>query len=166
MGRAEFRLCWDVILTSRLRGEMFRVLVDAQSGEVMLRRGLTRYISDASYRVYTSDSPSPFSPGHSTPLTSQPPLTNRALLTLPALNTNASPNGWINDGINETTGNNVDAHTDRNDDDSPDLPRPTGSPFRVFDFAMNPPPRSPDQLHSGGGDAVVLLVQLVSRQVV
>jgi hypothetical protein len=45
-----------------------------------------------------------------------------------------SPNSWINDGDNDTQGNNVDAHLDLNADDVPDLPRPTGSPFRVFDF--------------------------------
>src|SRR4029077_11116217 len=41
------------------------------------------------------------------------------------------------DGANETRGNNVDAHTDRNGDDAPDLPRPHGSPERVFDFSMD-----------------------------
>jgi len=131
------RLCWDIVLTSRQRGEMFRVLVDAGTGQVLVRQCLTKYISDASYRVFTSDSPSPFSPGHSTPLTNQPPLAPRTLVTLPALNTNASPNGWIEDGLNETRGNNADAHTDRNADNSPDLPRPQGSPFRVFDFPMD-----------------------------
>ncbi len=131
------RLCWDVILTSRTRGEMFRVLVDAQSGEVRVRHCLTQYISDASYNIFPGDSPSPFSPGYSTPQSAQPPLLSRTLVTLPALNTNASPLGWINDGGNETRGNNVDAHTDRNDDDLPDLPRPQGSPFRVFDFTMD-----------------------------
>src|SRR6185503_19680716 len=40
-------------------------------------------------------------------------------------------------GVNETRGNNVDAHTDRNGNDQPDLPRPQGSPFRVFDFALD-----------------------------
>src|SRR3974390_2618278 len=50
---------------------------------------------------------------------------------------NASPAGWINDGGNETLGNNVDAHTDRNADNLPDLPRPQGSPFRVFDFPLD-----------------------------
>src|SRR5262249_44306381 len=87
--------------------------------------------------VFTSDSPSPFSPGFSTPNSSQPPLVSRSLVTLPALDTNASPSGWIADGDNETRGNNVDAHTDRTDDDIPDLPRPQGSPFRVFDFPMD-----------------------------
>ncbi len=135
--RSELRLCWDVILTSRSRGEMFRVLVEAQTGEVVLRRCLTHRLSDATYRVFTSDSPAPFSPGFSTPSTNQPPLVSRALVTLSALNTNASPLGWINDGDNETRGNNVDAHLDHNFDELPDLPRPRGAPFRVFDFPLD-----------------------------
>jgi uncharacterized repeat protein (TIGR01451 family) len=137
MSKTQLRLCWDVVLMSRTRGEMFRVLVDVQTGEPLLRRCLTDYLSEATYRVYTSDSPSPFSPGYSTPTTSQPPLVSRTLLTLSALDTNASPAGWINDGGNETLGNNVDAHTDRNADDVADLPRPQGSPFRVFDFPLD-----------------------------
>jgi uncharacterized repeat protein (TIGR01451 family) len=133
----KLRLCWQIILTSRARGEMYRVLVDAEDGIPLLRHCLTSYISEATYRVHTSDSPSPFSPGHPTPLTNQPPLVARVLVTTSALNTNASPLGWINDGVNETRGNNVDAHLDRNADNAPDLPRPQGSPSRVFDFAMN-----------------------------
>ena len=61
------RLCWDITLMSRKRGEMFREIVDAQTGQLWVRRCLTSYLSDASYRVYTSDSPSPFSPGWQTP---------------------------------------------------------------------------------------------------
>ena len=137
MDQSRLRLCWDVIVMSGRRGEMFRVLVDAQTGEVLVRHCLTDYISDATYRVYTSDSPSPLSPGYSTPVASQPSLTSRVLLTLPALDTNASPNGWINDGGNETLGNNVDAHTDLNADNIADLPRPQGSPARVFDFPLD-----------------------------
>lgn len=135
--RDQLALCWDVILTSRSRQEMYRELVDVQTGEVLLRRCLTDYLTDATYRVFTSDSPTPFSPGHSTPSSSQPPVVDRTLLTFSALNTNASPNGWIDDGVNETRGNNVDAHTDRNNDDQPDLPRPQGSPFHVFDAALD-----------------------------
>ena len=45
----------------------------------------------------------------------QPPRVPRVLLTFSALNTNASPNGWIDDGVNELRGNNVDAHLDRVD---------------------------------------------------
>ncbi|MDB6110653.1 MAG: hypothetical protein JWR69_2403, partial [Pedosphaera sp.] len=136
-------LCWDVTLTSRKRGEMFRVLVDAVTGVVQIRRGLTDYLSNVTYRVFTSDSPSPLSPGNSTALTNQPPLVSRTLATLSALDTNASPAGWINDGGNETLGNNVDAHTDSNNDNLPDLPRPQGSPSRVFDFALDTTTQNP-----------------------
>jgi len=137
------RLCWEVILSSRARGEMFRVLIDSETGEALLRHCLTAYISPATYRVFTSDSPSPFSPGHSTPSSIQPPVVERSLVTLDALNTNASPAGWINDGQNETRGNNVDAHTDHDNDDFPDTPRPQGSPARTFDFPMNVQTDSP-----------------------
>jgi hypothetical protein len=133
----KLRLCWEVVLTSRSRREMFRVLVDSQSGEVLLRHCLTQYISDATYNVFTGDSPSPLSPGYSTPQSAQPPVVSRTLVTLPALSTNASPNGWIDDGGNETLGNNVDAHADWNSENLPDLPRPQGSPFRVFDFPLD-----------------------------
>ncbi len=137
LAKGQLRLCWDVVLMSRARGEMYRVLVDAQTGQPWLRRCLTDSISDATLRVFTSDSPSPFSPGSSEPDTNQPPLVARDLLTFSALDTNASPAGWIDDGVNETRGNNVDAHTDWNADDQPDLPRPQGSPFRVFDFPLD-----------------------------
>ncbi len=137
MNPSLMQLCWEVTMTSRTRGETFRLLVDARTGEVLVRRCLTVYLSDVTYRVYTSDSPSPFSPGWSTPSTVQPALTSRALVTWSAFDTNASPNGWIDDGVNETRGNNADAHTDHDANDSPDLPRPQGSPFRVFDCPMD-----------------------------
>jgi hypothetical protein len=132
------RLGWEVLLTSARRGEMFRVVVDAEQGEPLVRHCLTEYITPASFRVWTSDSPSPFSPAHDIPLTNQPPVLPRALVTLAAFSTNASPAGWIADGDNETRGNNVDAHLDRDGNDLPDLPRPQGAPFRAFDFPFDP----------------------------
>ena len=137
MNEASLRLCWEIELTRRTAGERFRVLVDARSGEVQLRRRLTVYLSDATFRVFTSDSPTPFSPGWPVPNSNQPPVVTRSLVTLAALNTNASPIGWISDGENETRGNNVDAHADRNGDNFADLPRPQGSPFRVFDPSLD-----------------------------
>ena len=133
----ELRLCWNVVLKIRSRGETYRVLVDAESGEVILRRCVTAYVTNSTFRVFTGDSPSPFSPGNQTPLTNQPALVARSLVSFTALNTNASPAGWIDDLVNETRGNNVDAHLDRNNDDQPDLPRPQGSPFHVFDPALD-----------------------------
>ncbi|WP_294231469.1 M36 family metallopeptidase [Prosthecobacter sp.] len=133
MNESSMRLAWDVTLTSRSRAEMYRVLVDAANGEVLVRQAMTAYISDASYRVFTAESPTPMSPGHEKPSSLQPLPVNRVLLTTPALNTTASPNGWINDGGNITSGNNTDAYTDTNADDAADLPRTTGT-GRVFDF--------------------------------
>lgn len=134
MDTATLRLAWDVTLTSRSRAEMYRVLVDAGTGDVLVRHAMTAYISDATYRVFTTESPTPFSPGHLTPSSLQPLPVSRVLVTTPALNTTASPGGWINDGVNITSGNNSDAYTDVDNNNVADLPRTTGSPNRVFDF--------------------------------
>jgi hypothetical protein len=137
MDEKTLRLAWDVTLTSRSRAEMYRVLVDAENAQVLVRQALTAYISPASYRVYTAESPLPMSPGHETPSSLQPAPVSRQLITLEALNTTASPNGWINDGVNITSGNNTDTYTDTDANDAADLPRTTGVPNRVFDFAHN-----------------------------
>ena len=137
MNRESLRLCWEVILTSRARGESFRILIDAQTGDTLLRQGLTENITNASYRVYTAQSPTPMQTGYSSPVTNQPPEVARVLITTNAFDTNASPNGWIDDGNNETRGNNVDAYVDRDGNDQPDGPRPSGAPFRVFDFPLD-----------------------------
>ena len=137
MSGSEMRLAWLVRIASSTRGETFHLLIDADSGELLLRRTLTVYLTNATYNVFTSDSPSPFSPGLQSPGSFQPPLVPRTLITTTALDTNASPLGWINDTDNETKGNNVDAHLDRNRDDQPDLPRPQGNPRRVFDFPLD-----------------------------
>ena len=147
MDRAKLCLAWEVFITTAPNRESYQTLVDAVTGEILVRRGLNRYISDATYNVYTSDSPSPFSPGHQTPSSIQPPLTNRVRVTTSAVSPVASPNGWINDGDNQTLGNNVDARLDRNFDGLPDGPRPQGNPAlaapersgggRVFDFTLD-----------------------------
>ena len=135
--RGEMRLCWEVIVRKQSSPELYQLLIDAETGVVRIRRSLTHDISNATYNVYTSDSPSPFSPGHPNPSTVQPPLVNRTLVTTSALDLVASPNGWINDGDNETQGNNADTFTDRNFDQQPDGPRPQGNPNRVFDFTLD-----------------------------
>jgi VCBS repeat-containing protein len=149
--RNSLRLCWQVIFTSNARGEMFLVLVDAETGEAQVRRGLTHYVSEATYNVFPSDSPTPFSPGHGAPSNGQPAAVSRTLVTLSALDLTASPNGWIDDGVNETRGNNVDAHTDLDANNLPDLPRPQGSPFRVFN-----PPLDLTQSPASNRDAAVV----------
>ena len=135
--RSGLRLGWDVMVTSHTTKERFRLVIDAQTGEPCLRQNLTCYLSDATYNVYTKESPSPFSPGLQFPGTAQPPLTNRFRVVTPALDTTASPAGWIADSDNTTTGNNADAFADRNFDGQPDQPRPVGNPNRVFDFSLD-----------------------------
>ncbi len=137
------KLTWDVTLMSIAKNEMFRVVVDAQSGEVLMRTSLTNDVSNATFRVYADattkkpfDSPNPMFPGTPTPSGAQGAEVPRQLVTLQALDLMASPNGWINDGIFETVGNNVDAHTDTDANNVADLPRPT-SATRVFDFPMD-----------------------------
>lgn len=132
----ELRLCWQVVLIGGEHREMFLLLVDAVTEEVVIRRGLTRYLSNATYNVFTGASPTPMAPGPSAPSTLQPPLVSRQLVTLSALNTNASPLGWITDGGNTTVGNNVEAQLDRDGNDQPDLPRPQGT-SRVFNFPLD-----------------------------
>src|SRR6185295_11588023 len=85
MNESSLLLCWEVELTRRAGGERYRVMVDARTGEVQLRRRLTVYLSDATYRVFTSDSPKPFSPGWPTPDSNQPPAVARSLVTLSAI---------------------------------------------------------------------------------
>lgn len=137
MSRSSLRLAWELHVTNLRTREVFRMLVDAQTGVVVMRHNLTCHISDATYNVFTGDSPAPWSPVPCTPTTTQPPLVNRTMVTLAALSVAASPNGWINDGDNETRGNNVDAFLDRNEDGQPDGPRPQGTPPRTFDFPLD-----------------------------
>lgn len=134
MTHESIQLCWQVELTRPQGGERHRALVDARGGQLMLRRCLTVYAAPetSTFEVFTSDSPSPFSPGLKSPGTAQPPLVPRDRITLTAFSTNASPFGWITSGDNETKGNNVHAHLDLDADDEPDLPRPQGNPYRVF----------------------------------
>ncbi len=145
MNRTDVRLGWDITLTSQAHRAMFRMVVDAASGEVLVRHNLTTTISDATYRVYADavtkmplHSPSPMHPSHQTPLTDQPTTVDRQSVTLSALDTTASPAGWVADGTNpETIGNNVAAHADVDANNSPDLPRPNGGVGRDFDFPVN-----------------------------
>ncbi len=133
----KLNLAYEFILTSGINKETFRVIVDANNGEVLFRQGLTKYICEATYRVYTNESPTPMNPGLSYPATNQPPVVERTLITLSALNTNVSPIGWVYTNLNQTTGNNADAYLDVNADDSPDTPSVTGSPQLVFDFPLD-----------------------------
>ncbi|HET7625968.1 MAG TPA: M36 family metallopeptidase [Verrucomicrobiae bacterium] len=137
MNENSMRLCWRVILTTRTPLDRFTFLVDAQTGEVLLRRDMAEHITDATYNVYTSDSPSPFTPGWPTPQSDQPPYVDRRMVTLGAFDSNASPIGWVGEENSpRTTGNNAAAFLDRNFDGIPDVPLPVAS-NRVFNFMLD-----------------------------
>ncbi len=103
-----------------------------------MRAAVSNPGASVTLNVYTRESPTPFLPAWPTSQTGQPPLASRQLLTLNSINPAASPNGWIDSNL-DTRGNNVDAHTDVNSDDIPDLPRPqaAGTNPAVFDFPID-----------------------------
>ena len=135
--RQKLVLAYELLVTSGINGETYRIVVDSKNGEVLYRQLLTRYYVAATYRVFTNENPTPMSPGLPTPSTTQPPAVERSLVTIYALDTNASPAGWIYTNLNQTSGNNADAYLDRNADNQPDLPRVTGNPQFVFDFPLD-----------------------------
>lgn len=161
MDRTTLRICWRVVLRGQRSERLFQVLVDAASGEVVVRHCWTSSAIEATYLVFDKDSAAPMLPGWSTPMTNQAPVTTQVNLTLSALFTNASPAGWVNTnpalfGLTNTTfGNNVDAHLDWTDVEpnygnttSVSLPRPTGvltngrveftGPMFTADFNQHP----------------------------
>ena len=148
---------WQVEITSHARGEALSIAGGRGVGEVLASPSAHRILKQCEFLGCTSDSPSPFSPGCPSTCATQPAVTNRILVTLSAMDTNASPNGWIDDGVNETRGNNVDAHTDRDANDLADLPRPQGSARVLFSAR---PCAGTGTTHQRGGGGFVLLEQL------
>jgi len=69
MGRSTLRLCWRVIVTGQKRNEMFQVLVDTQTGNVMVRNSWTFRAQPATFpRLWRRQSVA-FLTGWSTPNT-------------------------------------------------------------------------------------------------
>jgi hypothetical protein len=139
LDRVTVHPAWEVVVAVPGEGHTYWTMVDAVDGTVLRRWDSLHFLfggtEDATYNIFPLDSPAPGSPGTTVPNGFQFPTVPRALVTSGA--TSGSPQGWIPDGANETLGNNVDAHLDLNSDNAPDLPRPAGSPYRVFDFPMD-----------------------------
>lgn len=145
---------WRVIIWQPIRA--YSVIVDAASGELLWRKNLTEDQTQAStFEVYANpnamlnvaESPSPlaptvFNPGNGTqgsPInrTNVVRIGNEAPYTF-------NNNGWINDAINITDGNNVESGLDLAGPDGIDVgTQATGNPFRVFTSLWNPPPGIP-----------------------
>jgi hypothetical protein len=138
-------LAWSVTLQQQIPA--YLILVDAEHGELLFRKNLTNFQTQpATYGVYNDDSPGPLSPSNALPGSGIQGAgigrTSFALISeLPAFDNL----GWIPDGINLTSGNNVDAGLDIDGMDGIDSGgRAVGAPFRVFNFSYNPPPLGSD----------------------
>jgi hypothetical protein len=163
VGNGFLRPAWRVLLSSSTFA--YYVIVDAEDGTLLWRKNLMHTQSAAAtFNVYgnttshmkTADSPSPFSPGCTSPLMCpQPPAVPRMSFTLVGNEAPYSFNnlGWIPDtGLevrtpanpNITDGNNVEAGIDRMTPNGIDENGwATGSPNRVFSYAYNPAPGLP-----------------------
>jgi hypothetical protein len=141
-------LAWRVLLWEPVSA--YYVIVDASNGRMLWRQNITKDQTEtATYTIYDRQNPAPLSPSTSLPgLGTQGSSIPRVTVTLIG---NEGPlsfnnNGWITNGGNTTTGNNVDAGLDRVTPNGIDpTGRPLGSPNRVFTYAYNPPPGGTDE---------------------
>ncbi|HET8797491.1 MAG TPA: M36 family metallopeptidase, partial [Thermoanaerobaculia bacterium] len=139
-------LAWNITLFVK-EDEAYLFVVGAELGDVLYRKNIVDdQTQPATYRVYDADSPGPLSPTTAIPGSGvQGPAVGRSLFTLISEGPLFNNLGWITDGGNTTTGNNVDSGLDIVSPDGIDAGgRPTGAPFRVFDFTYNPPPGGSD----------------------
>lgn len=140
--------CWDLMVvreearTTNGREwehvpELHRLLIRADTGEVIEDINLTWTLETATFTVFDDDSPEPSTPGADTPTNGLAVEVSRTNITLIAIDTNASPQGWIPVGNNTLAGNNADVYADWDDNDSPDGPTLTGTPYRVFNYPID-----------------------------
>ncbi len=132
--RGEARLVWNFQIETIDEQHTWDFTVDAETGQVWTRFDGT--VADQ-YRVYAQPVESPT---HTSPL---PPADGRTLVVNPA-NSTASPFGWHDtNGVagaefTTTQGNNVEAYTDTDNNNSPDAgSSPSGGATLNFDFAIN-----------------------------
>ncbi len=136
-------LAWSMVLWQETPA--YYTLVDAEQGELLWRKNITSdQTQPATYVIYDGRSPAPLSPTTALPGSGTQgaaiPRTSLTLISEGEFNNL----GWLTDGANTTTGNNVDSGMDLVAPDGIDADgRPIGSPDRVFDFIYNPAPGIP-----------------------
>ena len=149
------RPVWRILIWKPVNA--YYVLVDAETGAMLLRENITKdQTQAATYNVYANstsmvkalDNPAPMTPGPVDPsAVTQGVLQNRTNVTLIGNEGDLSFNnlGWINDNANMgngwTDGNNVEAGLDRVAPDGVDAP--VSGTGRAFNFAYNPSPGNP-----------------------
>jgi uncharacterized repeat protein (TIGR01451 family) len=121
---------WQLIAFTRTDAD-WNVVVDAIDGTVLWRKNMRAHAStqDARFNVFAqADGTTPaVSPAPHDPTTVAPgsgtqfPAIGQTTVSMSTVqNLTASPDGWIPDGGDTTTGNNVDAYLDTNADNDPD----------------------------------------------
>jgi hypothetical protein len=145
------RAAWRVLIWQPTSA--YYVIVDAETGKMLWRKNIAEeQTQHATFNVYANttsflrvlDSPAPMTPGPANPsLGIQAAIQPRSNVTLIG---NEAPytfnnNGWINDNVNITDGNAVQAGVDRIAPDGVDAPV-TGT-NRTFSFNYNPAPGNP-----------------------
>jgi len=138
-------LAWSMVLWQESPAHY--IFVDAEAdANVLFRKNITNdQTQPATYVVYNGDSPAPLSPTTALPGSAiQGAAIPRTSFTLISEGPAFNNLGWITDGGNTTTGNNVDAGLDLVAPNGIDVGgRAIGSPARVFDFLYNPAPGIP-----------------------
>src|SRR5262245_60704429 len=144
LGPGVATLAWSIVLW---RGNpAYYTIIDAETGVLLWLKNITNdQTQPATYSVYNDDSPAPLSPTTALPGSGvQGAAIPRTLFTLISELPAFDNLRWINDGVNTTTGNNVDAGLDIDGIDGIDpAGRAVGNPSRVFDFPYNPSPGIP-----------------------
>jgi subtilisin-like proprotein convertase family protein len=162
---------WSHVIFTKADADWY-VIAHARTGELLYRKNLRLDASnhEARFSVYVqpggvpADSPAPASPNAVTPgVGTQFPEITRTIVQMSTIqDLVASPDGWIPDGGQTTTGNNVDAYLDQDGDDIPDLltlddlnGRPIGNPdasSRNRDFLGSSPRDFNYEPAPSGGD--------------
>jgi Fungalysin metallopeptidase (M36)/Bacterial TSP3 repeat len=124
--------------------DAYYILVDANDGTLLWRKNIVDHQTQtATFGIYDRGSPAPLAPSTILPGGAQAPGVARTTVTLignePPYTFNSL--GWIQDGTNIASGNNVHAGLDLSAPDGIDAGgEATGSPSRVFNYSYNPPP--------------------------
>lgn len=120
---------WELVIFGEEND--YLAVVDAFTGTLLWRKGMREHASthEARFSVYVqadgktpADNPAPDSPTiMTTGQGTQAAAISRTIVSMLSVqDTTASPDGWIADGGNTTTGNNVDAYLDAASPNGPD----------------------------------------------
>ena len=145
LGVGHVNLAWALTLWTK--EPAYYCVIDAEgNGDLLFRKNITSaQTQSATYSIYTDDNPAPLSPSNATPGSGiQGTGIGRTTLTLISELPAFDNLGWITDGGNTTTGNNVDAGLDIDGTNGIDANGRATGVNRVFDFSYNPPPLGSD----------------------